>query len=68
MRFQVDDGVIRELFPALHRNDWDVLIGHFLGVVLSYLPGMMPNYPQSLHKLHTFSRHSFRYSCYFQSL
>ncbi|BBN10679.1 GPI ethanolamine phosphate transferase 3 subunit O [Marchantia polymorpha subsp. ruderalis] len=28
----VDDGVIRELFPALHRNDWDVLIGHFLGV------------------------------------
>ncbi|KAL3691933.1 hypothetical protein R1sor_005584 [Riccia sorocarpa] len=28
----VDDGVIRELFPALHRDDWDVLIGHFLGV------------------------------------
>ncbi|KAG6546008.1 hypothetical protein Mapa_012671 [Marchantia paleacea] len=35
----VDDGVVRELFPALHRNDWDVLIGHFLGVVLSYIPG-----------------------------
>ncbi|KAL2611789.1 hypothetical protein R1flu_023481 [Riccia fluitans] len=28
----VDDGVISELFPALHRDDWDVLIGHFLGV------------------------------------
>ncbi|CAM6100656.1 unnamed protein product [Calypogeia fissa] len=28
----VDDGVIRELFPALQRDDWDVLIAHFLGV------------------------------------
>lgn len=26
--------MIQELFPALHRADWDVLIGHFLGVVL----------------------------------
>lgn len=29
---QVDNGVIREIFPALKRDDWDVLIGHFLGV------------------------------------
>ncbi|KAG0557025.1 hypothetical protein KC19_11G096500 [Ceratodon purpureus] len=28
----VDDGVIREIFPALLETDWNVLIGHFLGV------------------------------------
>ncbi|KAJ7568154.1 hypothetical protein O6H91_01G020900 [Diphasiastrum complanatum] len=28
----VDNGVIKELFPALHRDNWDVLIAHFLGV------------------------------------
>ncbi|GAQ80076.1 phosphatidylinositol glycan class O [Klebsormidium nitens] len=28
----VDNGVIKEIFPALERDDWDVLIGHFLGV------------------------------------
>lgn len=30
----VDDGVIREIFPALLEPDWNVLIAHFLGVVL----------------------------------
>jgi len=30
----VDDGVIREIFPALLESDWNVLIAHFLGVVL----------------------------------
>lgn len=28
----VDNGVIEHMFPALYRNDWDVLIAHFLGV------------------------------------
>ncbi|GJN37813.1 hypothetical protein PR202_gb26804 [Eleusine coracana subsp. coracana] len=28
----VDNGVIEHLLPSLHRNDWDVLIAHFLGV------------------------------------
>lgn len=28
----VDDGVIENLFPTLYKDDWDVLIGHFLGV------------------------------------
>ncbi|KAH9319617.1 hypothetical protein KI387_021386, partial [Taxus chinensis] len=28
----VDDGVIKHMFPALHQNDWDILIAHFLGV------------------------------------
>ncbi|XP_024356410.1 uncharacterized protein [Physcomitrium patens] len=28
----VDDGVIREIFPALLEPDWNVLIAHFLGV------------------------------------
>ncbi|KAH7290765.1 hypothetical protein KP509_30G062700 [Ceratopteris richardii] len=28
----VDNGVLEHLFPALHEDDWDVLIGHFLGV------------------------------------
>lgn len=30
----MDDGVIREIFPALLEPDWNVLIAHFLGVVL----------------------------------
>lgn len=30
---QVDNGVIEHLLPSLHKNDWDVLIAHFLGVV-----------------------------------
>ncbi|PKA63040.1 hypothetical protein AXF42_Ash007836 [Apostasia shenzhenica] len=29
---QVDNGVIDHLLPSLHRDDWDVLIAHFLGV------------------------------------
>lgn len=28
----VDNGVIEHMFPALYRNDWDVIIAHFLGV------------------------------------
>ena len=28
----VDNGVIRHLVPELNSTDWDVLIGHFLGV------------------------------------
>lgn len=28
----VDNGVIEHLLPSLHKNDWDVLIAHFLGV------------------------------------
>ncbi|KAJ4749279.1 GPI ethanolamine phosphate transferase 2 [Rhynchospora pubera] len=28
----VDNGVAQHLMPWLHRQDWDVLIGHFLGV------------------------------------
>ncbi|KAJ4802575.1 GPI ethanolamine phosphate transferase 3 [Rhynchospora pubera] len=28
----VDNGVAQHLVPWLHRQDWDVLIGHFLGV------------------------------------
>lgn len=28
----VDNGVIAHLIPELKTNDWDVLIGHFLGV------------------------------------
>ncbi|WVZ71801.1 hypothetical protein U9M48_020338 [Paspalum notatum var. saurae] len=28
----VDNGVIEHLLPYLHKNDWDVLIAHFLGV------------------------------------
>ncbi|GJP45476.1 hypothetical protein CLOM_g4864 [Closterium sp. NIES-68] len=28
----VDDGVLANIFPALNRDDWDLLIGHFLGV------------------------------------
>jgi len=28
----VDNGVIRHLVPELKQNDWDFLIGHFLGV------------------------------------
>lgn len=28
----VDDGVIDNLFPALYKDNWDVLIGHFLGM------------------------------------
>lgn len=28
----VDNGCITNLFPALHEEDWDVLIAHFLGV------------------------------------
>lgn len=31
--WQVDNGVIEHLLPSLHKNDWDVLIAHFLGVV-----------------------------------
>ncbi len=34
MIFQVDDGVIREIYPALLQSDWSLLIAHFLGVVL----------------------------------
>ncbi|KAF8724064.1 hypothetical protein HU200_021077 [Digitaria exilis] len=29
---QVDNGVIEHLLPSLQKNDWDVLIAHFLGV------------------------------------
>jgi predicted AlkP superfamily pyrophosphatase or phosphodiesterase len=29
---QVDDGVIREIYPALLQSDWSLLIAHFLGV------------------------------------
>ncbi|MQL92224.1 hypothetical protein Taro_024846 [Colocasia esculenta] len=28
----VDNGCIENLFPSLYRDDWDVLIAHFLGV------------------------------------
>ncbi|XP_042520572.1 GPI ethanolamine phosphate transferase 3 [Macadamia integrifolia] len=28
----VDNGCIEHLFPSLYRDDWDVLIAHFLGV------------------------------------
>ena len=28
----VDNGVMKHLVPELKKNDWDVLIGHFLGV------------------------------------
>ncbi|CAM6023434.1 unnamed protein product [Sphagnum balticum] len=28
----VDDGVIREIYPALLQSDWSLLIAHFLGV------------------------------------
>uniref|UniRef100_A0A0D9XI49 Uncharacterized protein n=1 Tax=Leersia perrieri TaxID=77586 RepID=A0A0D9XI49_9ORYZ len=28
----VDNGVIEHLLPSLHKNDWDILIAHFLGV------------------------------------
>ncbi|KAG9460009.1 hypothetical protein H6P81_004517 [Aristolochia fimbriata] len=28
----VDDGCVDHLFPSLRRDDWDVLIAHFLGV------------------------------------
>lgn len=31
--FQVDNGCIDHLLPFLQREDWDVLIAHFLGVV-----------------------------------
>lgn len=31
--FQVDSGCITNLFPTLYKDDWDVLIAHFLGVV-----------------------------------
>lgn len=34
--YQVDNGVIEHLLPSLHKNDWDVLIAHFLGVVSYY--------------------------------
>ena len=30
---QFDNGVIEHIFLALYRNDWDVLIADFLGVV-----------------------------------
>lgn len=30
---QVDDGCIEHLLPSLYKDDWDVLIAHFLGVV-----------------------------------
>eukprot|EP00850_Spirogloea_muscicola_P014964 SM000111S18787 [mRNA] locus=s111:148688:155366:- [translate_table: standard] len=28
----VDDGILYEIFPAMVRSDWDVIIAHFLGV------------------------------------
>eukprot|EP00850_Spirogloea_muscicola_P012259 SM000078S22118 [mRNA] locus=s78:479534:486286:+ [translate_table: standard] len=28
----VDDGILSEIFPAMVRSDWDVIIAHFLGV------------------------------------
>lgn len=31
--WQVDNGVVKHLFPSLYQDDWDVLIAHFLGVV-----------------------------------
>ncbi|RRT62153.1 hypothetical protein BHE74_00009717 [Ensete ventricosum] len=31
----VDNGVIEHLLPSLYKEDWDVLIAHFLGVVIS---------------------------------
>lgn len=31
--WQVDNGVIEHLLPSLYKEDWDVLIAHFLGVV-----------------------------------
>lgn len=30
---QVDNGVMDHLLPSLFKDDWDVLIAHFLGVV-----------------------------------
>ena len=30
---QVDNGCIEHLLPSLYKQDWDVLIAHFLGVV-----------------------------------
>lgn len=37
----MDDGVISEIYPALQQPDWDVLIAHFLGVVLLSIPGTL---------------------------
>lgn len=31
--WQVDNGCIEHLLPSLYKDDWDVLIAHFLGVV-----------------------------------
>lgn len=33
----MDNGCIEHLFPSLYEEDWDVLIAHFLGMVLSHL-------------------------------
>lgn len=37
VRLQVDNGCIEHLFPTLYKDDWDVLIAHFLGVVCRQL-------------------------------
>lgn len=46
----VDNGVIAHLVPELKSNDWDVLIGHFLGVDhCGHKFG--PNHPEMASKL-----------------
>ena len=46
----VDNGVIRNLLPELRKDDWDVLIGHFLGVDhCGHRYG--PNHPAMAEKL-----------------
>ena len=46
----VDNGVIEHLVPELKANDWDVLIGHFLGVDhCGHKFG--PNHPEMAAKL-----------------
>ena len=46
----VDNGVIAHLIPEIKANDWDVLIGHFLGVDhCGHKYG--PNHPEMTSKL-----------------
>ena len=46
----VDNGVIHQLIPELKKNDWHVIIGHFLGVDhCGHRYG--PNHPEMKRKL-----------------
>lgn len=46
----MDNGVIEHLIPEIKANDWDILIGHFLGVDhCGHKFG--PNHPEMASKL-----------------